>query len=103
MNPKSEWKVLIVDHVALRTLSSCCLMHDVIELGVTIVEDLLKNRQPMPEFDAIYLMAPTTEVRSWVLVAGWICVGEIVPAGSSTLCLVRLCTCLRIRVLCDRT
>ncbi|KAL1249580.1 hypothetical protein QQF64_020585, partial [Cirrhinus molitorella] len=59
---KSEvWKILILDHFTTRLLSSCCKMSDLMSEGITIVEDLYKNREPVPEMKAIYFMAPTAK------------------------------------------
>lgn len=36
-------------------------MFDLMDRGVSVVEDLAKARQPMREFEAIYMMAPTVK------------------------------------------
>uniref|UniRef100_A0A672KTK4 Syntaxin-binding protein 3-like n=1 Tax=Sinocyclocheilus grahami TaxID=75366 RepID=A0A672KTK4_SINGR len=51
--------ILILDHFTTRLLSSCCKMSDLMSEGITIVEDLHKNREPVPEMKAIYFMRPT--------------------------------------------
>uniref|UniRef100_A0A671RJY8 Syntaxin-binding protein 3-like n=1 Tax=Sinocyclocheilus anshuiensis TaxID=1608454 RepID=A0A671RJY8_9TELE len=57
---KSEvWKILILDQFTTRLLSSCCKMSNLMSEGITIVEDLHKNREPVPEMKAIYFMRPT--------------------------------------------
>uniref|UniRef100_A0A8C9YZE4 Syntaxin binding protein 3 n=1 Tax=Sander lucioperca TaxID=283035 RepID=A0A8C9YZE4_SANLU len=59
---KSEvWKVLILDPFTTKLLSSCCKMSDLMSEKITIVEDLFKSREPVPEMKAIYFMSPTAK------------------------------------------
>lgn len=55
------WKVLVMDSVATRVISSALTMYDIMERRVTLVEQLAINRQPFPEMDVIYLASPTVE------------------------------------------
>eukprot|EP00730_Choanoeca_flexa_P001247 TRINITY_DN10549_c0_g2_i4.p1 TRINITY_DN10549_c0_g2~~TRINITY_DN10549_c0_g2_i4.p1 ORF type:complete len:110 (+),score=13.82 TRINITY_DN10549_c0_g2_i4:37-330(+) len=58
----AEWKVLIVDKMALRMISTSARMSEIMDENVTVVEDVLKRRKPYPTFHGIYLIAPTEEV-----------------------------------------
>uniref|UniRef100_A0A8C2ZR06 Syntaxin binding protein 3 n=1 Tax=Cyclopterus lumpus TaxID=8103 RepID=A0A8C2ZR06_CYCLU len=55
------WKILILDPFTTKLLSSCCKMSDLMSEKITIVEDLYKNREPVPEMKAIYFMSPTAK------------------------------------------
>ncbi|EEE60622.1 probable protein transport Sec1a [Oryza sativa Japonica Group] len=58
---KSAWKVLIMDKLTVKIMSFSCKMADVMEEGVSLVEDLYMRRQPLPLMDAIYFIQPTKE------------------------------------------
>ncbi|TSL61140.1 Syntaxin-binding protein 3 [Bagarius yarrelli] len=55
------WKIMMLDSFTTRLLSSCCKMSDLMSEGITIVEDLFKNREPVLEMKAIYFMSPTVQ------------------------------------------
>uniref|UniRef100_A0AAY4CHM3 Syntaxin binding protein 3 n=1 Tax=Denticeps clupeoides TaxID=299321 RepID=A0AAY4CHM3_9TELE len=54
-------RVLILDQFTTRLLSSCCKLSDLMSERITIVEDLFKSREPIPEMKAIYFMTPTAK------------------------------------------
>ncbi|CAN4125825.1 unnamed protein product [Withania somnifera] len=58
---RSSWKVLIMDKITVKVMSSTCKMADITDQGVSLVEDLFRRRQPLPTMDAIYFMQPSKE------------------------------------------
>ncbi|XP_019192558.1 PREDICTED: protein transport Sec1a-like [Ipomoea nil] len=60
-DPRSAWRVLIMDRVTVKVLSSSCKMADITDEGISLVEDLFRRRQPLPAMDVIYFIQPTKE------------------------------------------
>uniref|UniRef100_A0A3Q0T4D4 Syntaxin binding protein 3 n=1 Tax=Amphilophus citrinellus TaxID=61819 RepID=A0A3Q0T4D4_AMPCI len=54
-------QILILDPFTTKLLSTCCKMSDLMAEKITIVEDLYKSREPVPEMKAIYFMTPTSK------------------------------------------
>lgn len=53
--------MLILDQFAVKAVSSAVTMSDIMDLGVSLVEDLRKKREPLPKLEAIYFVAPTLD------------------------------------------
>ncbi|XP_075364325.1 syntaxin-binding protein 3 isoform X2 [Mycteria americana] len=54
-----EWKVILLDDYTTKLLSLCCSMTDLLGEGITVVEKVYENREPVPHMKAIYFITPT--------------------------------------------
>ncbi|KAJ0779305.1 putative sec1-like protein [Helianthus annuus] len=61
-------QVLIMDKVTMKVMSASCKMADITDQGVSLVEQLFKGREPMPNMDAIYYIQPIKEKYNLTLV-----------------------------------
>ncbi|EPY20092.1 syntaxin-binding protein 1 [Strigomonas culicis] len=56
-----DFKILVCDRVGAQIVNTCMRMHDLMDHGITLVEDLYMVRQPVISSPAIYLIAPDPE------------------------------------------
>ncbi|KAL0215914.1 hypothetical protein P9112_008098 [Eukaryota sp. TZLM1-RC] len=62
VDPKKQWKVLLVDEHMLSVANAVVSPYEIMERGVALVEPLRPKdqRERLAEFEAIYLMCPTS-------------------------------------------
>lgn len=56
-----KFLIMVIDDSAAKILSSFLSMSDLLNLGIFSVERLLTNRQPYPQYHALYFISPTVE------------------------------------------
>ena len=59
VQPANGWKVVVVDAASVKLISSAVRTLDILEEGVSLVENLEIRRQPMPTMEAIYFIEPS--------------------------------------------
>ncbi|NP_001076884.1 syntaxin-binding protein 3 [Bos taurus] len=58
---EGEWKILLLDEFTTKLLASCCKMTDLLAEGITVVENIYKNREPVRQMKALYFISPTSK------------------------------------------
>ena len=58
LETKNKYKVLVVDPLGTRILSSAVKMSDIADAGVSHVVSLHQKREAVPQLEAIYMMTP---------------------------------------------
>ncbi|KAK2504141.1 hypothetical protein MC885_004700 [Smutsia gigantea] len=58
---EGEWKIMLLDEFTTKLLASCCKMTDLLAEGITVVENIYKNREPVRQMKALYFISPTSE------------------------------------------
>lgn len=53
---------MVVDEVTVKVLSSACSVSDLMEEGISVIEDVHKKRQPFPHMPALYFVRPANDV-----------------------------------------
>lgn len=66
-----SFKVLLVDKTSAEVLSVCLRMNELMDHGVTLVEDIKNVRQPITKSPAIYFIAPT-EASVKIVIDDWV-------------------------------
>ncbi|KAF9525353.1 Sec1-like snare protein [Crepidotus variabilis] len=60
VNPPARWKILVVDDFSQKLLGAVLKQFDILEENVTLIESISSNRELQPEFEAIYMLMPTS-------------------------------------------
>ena len=55
---EAEWNVLVMDELTTKVVSSVVRMSEILDDGISLVEDIEKNREPFPSMNGIYFIQP---------------------------------------------
>ncbi|KDQ61398.1 hypothetical protein JAAARDRAFT_30828 [Jaapia argillacea MUCL 33604] len=61
VNPPGRWKILVVDEHSQKLLGSVLKQFDILEENVTLIESITSNRDPQPQFEAVYILMSTSQ------------------------------------------
>lgn len=61
VNPPGKWKILVIDEHSQKLLGSVLKQFDILAENVTLIESISNRREPQPDFEAVYLVMPTTQ------------------------------------------
>ncbi|XP_035224574.1 syntaxin-binding protein 1-like [Stegodyphus dumicola] len=59
---RNEWKVLIVDKLAMSILATCFKTQEIMACNIAIIEEMEQERQSIPYLSAIYILTSSEEV-----------------------------------------
>ncbi|KAL6778992.1 SEC1 [Auxenochlorella protothecoides x Auxenochlorella symbiontica] len=62
-----RWAVLLLDPVTTRVFSSAAGIADLLDYGVSLVDDVLKQREPLTTLSGVYFVAPTPEAVARII------------------------------------
>ncbi|BDA46397.1 probable protein transport Sec1a [Coccomyxa sp. Obi] len=57
----TEWSVLIMDSVTTRVMSSICRISEILDYGVSLVENIAIKREALPNLSGVYFITPSHE------------------------------------------
>jgi syntaxin-binding protein 1 len=57
----AEWSVLIMDPTTTKVMSNACRISEILDYGVSLVDDIQKRREPLPALSGIYFLTPTDQ------------------------------------------
>lgn len=56
---QGQYKIVLADEPAIKILNAAFRVHELMDHGITLVDNISNKRQPMPTFPAIYFVSPT--------------------------------------------
>ncbi|KAK9863038.1 hypothetical protein WJX84_002658, partial [Apatococcus fuscideae] len=55
----ADWSVLVLDATTTRVMSAACRISEILDYGISLVENITKRREPLPSLSGIYFISPT--------------------------------------------
>eukprot|EP00884_Botryococcus_braunii_P006265 jgi/Botrbrau1/1563/Bobra.0107s0050.1 len=57
----ADWSVLVMDAVTTKVMSSNCRISEILDYGISLVDNVAKKREPLPSLSGVYFITPSND------------------------------------------